>query len=176
MQSLFRHVYCLSISDITIFIFVGTFLYLFLCRKCCPKKQKYIISTILFCAWIVVILFATILNRTADTEAIKPVLMPFYSYYVVFTGGEQELLRSNFMNVILFYPAGLLACELFPKTWKRCWKILLVAIVFALLSAGIEVCQYHFALGQAETDDVIHNALGAWIGAAVCTLHISKRQ
>ena len=35
-----------------------------------------------------------------------------------------------------------------------------------LLSAGIEYIQYRFALGVAETDDVICNTLGTVIGSA----------
>ena len=34
-----------------------------------------------------------------------------------------------------------------------------------LLSAGIEYTQYRFALGVAETDDVICNTLGVFIGS-----------
>ena len=49
---------------------------------------------------------------------------------------------------------------------------ILVAALFALVSAGIEFCQYHFALGQAEADDVIHNALGALIGALISTIPV----
>ena len=76
------------------------------------------------------------------------------------------------MNVVLFYPAGLLACELLPKKWSRAKRIILVTALFVLLSSGIEACQYYFALGQVEADDVLHNGLGALIGAAVCTIQI----
>ena len=99
-------------------------------------------------------------------------MIPFHSYRAVIAGENKEILRSNFMNVVLFYPAGLFACELLPKSWSRAKRVILVAVLFALVSAGIEFCQYHFALGQAEVDDVIHNALGALIGALIGTMPI----
>ncbi len=80
------------------------------------------------------------------------------------------------MNVILFYHAGLFTCELLPKSWSRAKRVILVAVLFALVSAGIEFCQYHFALGQAETDDVIHNTLGALISALVSTIPVNGIQ
>ena len=76
------------------------------------------------------------------------------------------------MNVVLFYPTGLLACELLPKSWNRAKRVILIAVLFALVSVGIEFCQYHFVLGQAEVDDVIHNTLGTLIGALICTIHL----
>ena len=81
-----------------------------------------------------------------------------------------ELLRSNFMNVALFFPAGLAACELLPKGWRCRKKLFFIGVLFLFLSAGIEFCQFCFALGQAETDDVIHNVLGAITGALVCAI------
>ena len=99
-------------------------------------------------------------------------MIPFHSYRAVIAGENKEILRSNFMNLILFYPAGLLACELLPKSWSRAKRVILVAVLFALVSTGIEFCQYHFALGQAEVDDVIHNALGALIGALISTIPV----
>jgi glycopeptide antibiotics resistance protein len=63
------------------------------------------------------------------------------------------------MNVLLFYPGGVLAGSL----WRR-WRVLPMAAVFLLLSVAIELCQYAFAIGTTETDDVIHNTLGAFLG------------
>lgn len=104
-----------------------------------------------------------------------PQLAPFHSYRAVLSGENPELLRSSFMNVLLFYPAGLLACSLLPGTWRRRWKLLLVTLAFALLSFGIEFCQYRYALGQAEVDDVLHNALGAFLGAAAAIIPFRKK-
>ena len=123
-------------------------------------------------AWLTVIAVATLTDRTPGIIPAERELIPFHSYHAVMAGENKEILRSNFMNVILFYPAGLFACELLPKSWSRAKRVILVAVLFALVSAGIEFCQYHFALGQAEVDDVIHNALGALIGALISTIPV----
>lgn len=78
------------------------------------------------------------------------------------------------MNVILFYPAGLFACALLPGRWNGMKKVLLVTALSAIASVGIEFCQYRFVLGQAEIDDVIHNTLGVWIGAAISTIYVKE--
>lgn len=74
------------------------------------------------------------------------------------------MIRTNFMNVALFYPAGLLSASLLPDKWPRLQKILSAAILFALFSAVIEYTQFFCALGKPEVDDVIHNTLGAILG------------
>ena len=130
------------------------------------------VIALLFLAWLAVIAVATLTDRTPGIIPAEPELIPFHSYRAVIAGENKEILRSNFMNVVLFYPAGLLACELLPKSWSQAKRIILVAVLFALVSAGIEFCQYHFALGQAEVDDVIHNALGALIGALISTIPV----
>ena len=79
------------------------------------------------------------------------------------------------MNIVLFYPAGLLACELLPKNWNQAKRIILITVFFAMVSFSIEFCQYHFALGQAEADDVLHNTLGALVGALIGTIQIKQR-
>ena len=88
----------------------------------------------------------------------------FHSYRAVMNGGNGEILRSNFMNAALFYPAGVLAVSLLPERWPRGCRWLLVLLVLAALSVGIEYRQYVCALGRAEVDDVFHNALGAVLG------------
>jgi glycopeptide antibiotics resistance protein len=86
-------------------------------------------------------------------------LVPFQCYLTVLQGGEKELIRSAFMNVLLFYPGGILARCL----WKNgpLWKL---TLLFLLGSVAVECCQYGFSVGTAETDDIIHNTLGAFLG------------
>ena len=68
------------------------------------------------------------------------------------------------MNVILFYPAGLLTASLFPDKWTCLQKIWSTVILFAMFSGMIEYVQFFYALGEPEMDDVIHNTLGALLG------------
>lgn len=115
--------------------------------------------------WCAVVLWITILTRSPGT-AHPPEWIPFHSYREVFTGGNEELLRSNFMNVVLFYPAGVLMASLLPESWSKGRKLLLIALAAALFSLAIEGGQLCLALGEPEIDDVIHNGVGAVLGAA----------
>lgn len=121
-----------------------------------------IINFSLFLGSLTFILFATILTRTpGDYEVI---LTPF----ATFTAARQqpELYREMLMNVFLFFPLGLTLSNALPRKWHRWGKIALTTLVGCILSAGIEYVQYRYALGLAETDDVICNTLGAFLGAA----------
>ena len=121
-------------------------------------------------AWLAVIAAATLADRIPGTVPAAPELLPFHSYRTVITGENPELLRSNFMNAVLFYPVGLLGCDVLPRRWSRKRRVFVTVALCALLSLGSESTQYLFALGQAEVDDVIHNALGALLGGAICEI------
>ena len=172
LQAFFLWFYCLSITDAVLLIIVVSAGYLILRQWLGDKRLWRPVIALLFLAWLAVIAVATLTDRTPGLIPTEPELIPFHSYRAVIAGENKEILRSNFMNVILFYPAGLFACELLPKSWSLAKRVILVAALFALVSAGIEFCQYHFALGQAEVDDVIHNALGALIGALISTIPV----
>lgn len=171
-QPFFLWFYCLLITDAILLVIVVSAVYLILRQWLREKRFWRPLIALLFLAWLAVIAVATLTDRTPGIIPAEPKLIPFHSYRAVIAGENKEILRSNFMNVVLFYPAGLFACELLPKNWSRAKKVIFVAVLFALVSVGIEFCQYHFALGQAEIDDVIHNMLGALIGSLVCTIHI----
>lgn len=172
LQAFFLWFYCLSITDAILLVIVVSAGYLFLREWLEEKRFWRPMIALLFLAGLAVIAVVTLTDRTPGIIPAEPELLPFHSYRAVMAGENKEILRSNFMNVILFYPAGLFACELLPKSWSRAKRVILVAMLFALISAGIEFCQYHFALGQAEVDDVIHNALGALIGALISTIPV----
>ena len=172
LQAFFLWFYCLSITDAVLLVIVVSAGYLNLRQWLENKRFWRSVIALLFLAWLAIIAVATLTDRTPGIISAEPELIPFHSYRAVMAGENKEILRSNFMNVVLFYPAGLFACELLPKSWSQAKRIILVAVLFALVSAGIEFCQYHFALGQAEVDDVIHNALGALIGALISTIPV----
>ena len=126
-----------------------------------------------------VVLYATLANRSGDHMQ-PPNLIPFHSYREVMNGGHPELYRSNFMNVALFYPAGLLAVTLLPKKWPAWCRCIPAVILLCAVSVGIEYVQYRFSLGQVEIDDVIHNTLGALAGSVTgvtvpCLIGVMKK-
>lgn len=87
--------------------------------------------------------------------------------HAALNGGNREIYRANYVNAVLFFPSGLLGFEMLPKCWSEGWKWLLTTVLLALFSACIEYAQYRHGLGLAEVDDVIHNTLGALLGATV---------
>lgn len=172
LQAVFLWFYCLSITDAVLLVIMTSAGYLILRRWLGEHRLWRPLTALLLLAWLAVIAVATLTDRTPGIVPVEPELIPFHSYRAVIAGENREILRSNFMNVILFYPGGLLVCELLPRSWGQARRIILVAVLFALVSVGIEFCQYHFALGQAEVDDVIHNALGALVGALISAMPI----
>lgn len=167
MKQIFQWFYCLGIPDAVLLVLLGTLLFLALRVKFRERKcWRPIAAGILLC-WTGVILLGTLGTRSSTAAASKPVLIPFYSYYLAFHGGSRELYRTNFMNTVLFYPAGLLGIEVLPKRLGNPAKVFLILSVLLAVSAGIEYCQYRFSLGLAEVDDLIHNGIGALLGALI---------
>lgn len=116
---------------------------------------------VLFCAAVIAILCATILNRTPGNYEL--ILTPFAALTAARI--QPELYREMLMNIFLFFPLGLTLSNALPRKWHRWLRIILTTLVGCALSAGIEYAQYRCALGLAETDDVICNTLGAFLGA-----------
>ena len=108
------------------------------------------------------ILYATILTRSEGSTGL--ILIPFAS--LTAARQQPELYREMLMNVFLFFPLGLTLSNALPRKWHRWGRIILTTLIGCALSAGIEYAQYRCALGLAETDDVICNTLGAFLGAA----------
>lgn len=108
------------------------------------------------------ILYATLFSRAEGDTGL--ILTPFAS--LTAARQQPELYREMLMNVFLFFPLGLTLSNALPRRWHRWGRIILTTLIGCALSAGIEYAQYRYALGLAETDDVICNTLGAFLGAA----------
>ena len=126
------------------------------------KKRWAAINAVVFGLSTATILYATILTRTPGVP--EAILTPFAS--LTAARQQPELYREMLMNVFLFFPLGLTLSNALPQKWHRWLRIILTTLVGCALSAGIEYAQYRYALGLAETDDVICNTLGAFLGAA----------
>ena len=165
LDSIIHWIYCLPIGQAVLLALLISGGLLTLHYQSAHKKWWKPFGVTLLIGWVLVVLAHTVLNRGVELRPwVK--LEPFQTYIEVFNGGEIELLRSAFMNVLLFYPGGLLLLMMFPK-----WKIRFVLPGFILVSIGIEACQYLFQLGFVELDDVLHNTMGAMLGIAVIKLY-----
>ncbi|MFO3714180.1 VanZ family protein [Oribacterium sp. P9] len=118
------------------------------------KKKDYIFCS-LFGAYIAAVVWITLFSRIG--EGYRGFLLPFHSYVEILKGNRQFLLE-NIGNVILFIPLGVALQSIGVRDVKKAGF---------LASLLIEVLQFTFALGTFECDDLIHNTLGAVIGAWV---------
>ena len=132
-----------------------------MCAHADRRKWRFTNALLLLAATLI-ILHATLLSRTPGTYA--AVLTPFAA--LAAARQQPELYREMLMNVFLFFPLGLTLSNALPRRWHHWLRIALTTLTGCVLSAGIEYAQYRFALGIAETDDVICNTLGAFVGAA----------
>lgn len=131
-----------------------------LCQRV-GERRRVLLNTALACAAAFIILYATILTRSAGVPEV--ILTPFAA--LAAARQQPELYREMLMNVFLFFPLGLTLSNALPRKWHRWGKIALTTLVGYILSAGIEYVQYRYALGMAEADDVICNTMGAFIGS-----------
>jgi glycopeptide antibiotics resistance protein len=92
---------------------------------------------------------------------------PLWSYDAIIHG-DSFLLIENTMNVAVFIPVGLLLGIGFPK-WSW-WKILRMGLLYSIT---IEALQLITKRGFSETDDVIHNCIGCFLGY---TLYLGLKQ
>lgn len=166
MSRISHWIYCLDLPDAVLLAALVTLTFRYLCLRFGGGRVWKAGICVLLLVWAGIAAWMTVLSRASDSGRQEAQWTPFYSYYLAFTGANREFLRSNFMNALLFYPAGLLAVTALPGKWKLWHKALLIVCVCCALSLGIELSQYFFRLGLAETDDVLHNTLGALLGAA----------
>jgi glycopeptide antibiotics resistance protein len=157
---MFQSIYSKPLSSIVLAIVIAVVAWGYLHTKVqrpCWTMANLVLSFVS----VIAVLYATILTRTPGSYEL--VLAPFST----FTDAQQqpELYRELLMNIFLFFPFGLTLSNALPQSWGRWQRIGLTVITGLLLSVGIEYIQYRFALGVAETDDVICNTLGTFIGS-----------
>lgn len=155
-------IYRLPFRELGILVLAGTAIFLILyCTTRGQKWQRPILRGLFF-VYVLIIVCTTLLGRGESPVPRSVSLIPFASY-IKYAQGNIEMLRESIMNIVLFYPLGLLlggiASEKFPR--KK-----MLAVAFSL-SFFIEACQLIFNLGYAEVDDVIHNTLGTGLGMLV---------
>ena len=156
-----RHIYALPLHMVIFLMLVLLIVWAMLSQHKNQKKRTIINAALCFIATFI-ILYATILTRTPGNYEL--ILTPFAALSAA--RQQPELYRAMLMNVFLFFPLGLTLSNALPRKWHRWGRIILTALVGCALSAGIEYAQYRCALGLAETDDVICNTMGAFLGAA----------
>lgn len=132
----------------------------FLCRNV-KGKTCAVTNAVLSCIIIIVILYVTFFNRTPGGYQVN--LRPLST--LAAAQEQPELYREMLMNVFLFFPLGLTLSNALPRKLRLVMRIGVTTLAGFLLSVGIELTQYVCSVGMAETDDVICNTMGAFLGA-----------
>ena len=108
------------------------------------------------------ILYQTVFRGSTERRLI---LQPF-AILLKAIRDNSEYYRSIALNAILFTPLGFTSSTLLSQRFAAGRSVLYSVLIGLLLSAAVETAQYVFALGIAETDDLIMNAVGVFVGAA----------
>ena len=167
-------VYRLPVEDVPLCAVFAAMIFITLCRKYAGKRWLRPGIGGLLAGWFLVVLWTTVINR--EPGSYESSWIPLHSYWLLITVGKGELYRSCLMNVLLFYPAGLLLAGLLPQRLRDRRGMLCTVVCFGLLSLSIELCQHFLQLGTAEVDDVLHNTLGAAAGFAAFHLDLGNPQ
>lgn len=125
-----------------------------------PKIWKTV-NAVLLALLAFAIVYYTILRRGRDDFRMVQ-LLPFASLDAA--KHLSEIYRELMMNVLMFFPVGLLLSAVLPDKWSIGKRILLTLLAGILFSAAIELVQYFLVCGDVETDDVITNTIGTFIG------------
>lgn len=112
--------------------------------------------------WLVVILLATLHRQSIET--ISDGFQPLFQSYID-AQSNSESYRQNFLNIVLFFPGGLFLQSLFPAHWPKAISIIIPTLLLGGLSFAIELIQLYYNLGLAQMDDILHNTIGALLGA-----------
>ena len=155
-----RHIYAIPLHMV-IFLMLALLIVWAMLSLHQNQRKRSIINAVLCSITALTILYATILTRTPGNYEV--ILTPFATFAAARI--QPEIYREMLMNVFLFFPLGLTLSNALPRKWHRWLRTILTTLVGCALSAGIEYAQYRYALGLAETDDVICNTLGAFIGS-----------
>lgn len=122
--------------------------------------------TMLKAFFVIGLLWRTDAHRNRSLE-----LVPFNEYAE--TGTWFAPLFGYGGNFAFFVPFGVLLYVLLRNSRRgsrRRNTVARVVLAGALFSLAIEICQYVFALGYSDIDDLIFNTLGALTGAVIAKL------
>ena len=158
-------IYCQNPKRLAEYAVCAALVFGTLCRRFKEWRWlRHCLRAMLVC-WLSAVLWITVFSRFPG-GSYDAYWLPFHSYQYFLLAEFPEAFRSAFMNVLLFYPAGLLWAALSAAEQSRRKRMIRMALLVGLFSLSVELTQYFFQLGTAETDDVLHNTLGAVCGFA----------
>ena len=125
---------------------------------CWYEKKKGIMikkkeATAILAGYILFLLCITVFFRTKGNGYLLD-LVPFNT-----PGGNHLIFLYALSNSVVFIPIGILLTNVLPG--ERRSVIIFLAII---LSGGIEVLQFVLQCGDCQTEDVLMNVLGVFVG------------
>ena len=117
-----------------------------------------------------VVLRLTLIGRPVEER--RHAFRPFYEIRGLLTSAYPEFYANQIAgNLAMLLPLGiLLPCAFAPM--RRFYRTAAAAL---LVSLSIETAQYLTGRGLCETDDVLHNTVGACVGYAIVWLVYLRR-
>ena len=164
---LFSAIYRLPLIPTAILAVTFLLLWGILSGRKYPNPDWRVLNAVLFGFWLAGALYYTLLSR--DIYPREPHLEPFYAIRRYFEKNDKNALREFWMNILLFIPGGAFYTNLLPakdktsvpEALRRCALTLLTGLAF---TSVIEAIQWRANLGQFETDDLIANVAGTFLG------------
>lgn len=132
-------------------------------------NQIRAIPMLLLIIYLGVVSYVTIFSRRGGSQT--DILLDFDSILQAIKEHSFAPLEHLLMNVGLFIPVGFLLTATYPEKLN---KASLVIPVGLMLSVLIETMQMILQLGQCDVEDLIANALGAFLGLIVYRLIYQK--
>lgn len=172
---MFLKIYALPIGTMILLAAIGTAFWI-LTGLLEEDRVTKVLKTLILVFVAFFILQSTLLGRSHSSEQ-RASLQPFASFEAAKI--QPEFYRSVFLNFLMFLAFGLSLAWVLPGRWKTMWRVLAVILTGLFFSLTIEILQYVFSLGIAETDDVIFNTLGCICAAGAMLLRdrlIRKRK
>lgn len=172
---LFWEIYRSPLRSILLYIFLLVMIWT-ICARFISRFEKpaiawRLLNSFLFIIGLGLMIRLTLMGRSVSSRGAE--LVPFRS--LVDARVYPELYREKLMNVFLYVPLGLTLPYLMETISKlryrtgqevaSCAKIIKTSsFILAVISLVVEITQWIFRLGLAETDDVLTNTLGGLIG------------
>lgn len=162
-MTFFQFIYCLKPWAQLLLCAAGwtawTVVMILLYRK---RALRACMAWIALALTLALIVYQTLLLRSGGARRLE--LRPLVTWLKALE--EDEYYRSMALNAILFTPLGLASSTILLRRFSTGKSVLYSVLLGLLLSITVETAQYVFALGIAETDDLIMNAVGTFAGAA----------
>ena len=163
----------MALGTIGVIILISIFLigYFLVYKKLMKGTKKLKVSKVvlwsIFFIYMIIVLGATIGDRTSGYESVN--LHLFSSYKEAYNNFSLGEWRNIILNILMFVPIGFIM----PLLLKKCENWYITYLVGFGITLFIEILQLISKRGIFEIDDIINNTLGCVIGYGIVMIFIS---